>query len=66
MEQDYYLIVKCTFVDNDYDEEEPVREPILITTESESGPWDGVGYEIYHIETDGMLTLEKECWEDYT
>lgn len=66
MEQNYYLIVKCTFVDADYDEEEPVREPILITTENESGPWDGVGYEIYHIESDGMLTLEKECWENYT
>ena len=66
MEQNYYLVVKCTFVDNDYDEEEPVREPILITTESGSDPYDGVGYEIYHIETDGTLTLEKEYWEDYT
>ena len=66
MEQNYYLVVRCTFVDNDYDEEEPVREPILITTESGSDPYDGVGYEIYHIEADGMLTLEKECWEDYT
>lgn len=66
MEQNYYLVVKCTFVDNDYDEKEPVREPILITTESGSDPYDGVGYEIYHIETDGTLTLEKECWEDYT
>ena len=66
MEQNYYLVVKCTFVDNDYDEEEPVREPILITTESGSDPYDGVGYEIYHIETDGTLILEKECWEDYT
>ena len=65
MEQNYYLVVRCTFVDNDY-EEEPVREPILITTESGSDPYDGVGYEIYHIETDGTLTLEKEGWEDYT
>ena len=66
MEQNYYLVVKCPSVDGDYDEEEPVREPILITTESGSDPYDGVGYEIYHIEADGTLTLEKECWEDYT
>ena len=65
MEQNYYLIVKCTPLD-DQRETDAAREPILITTESGSDSYDGVGYEIYHIETDGTLTLEKECWEDYT
>ena len=65
MEQNYYLVVKCTPLDDQY-ETDAAREPILITTESVSDPYDGVGYEIYHIETDGTLTLEKECWEDYT
>ena len=65
MEQNYYLIVKCTPLDDQW-ETDAAREPILITTESESDAYDGVGYEIYHIETDGTLTIEKECWEDYT
>ena len=65
MEQNYYLIVKCTPLDDQW-ETDAAREPILITTESGSDLYDGVGYEIYHIETDGTLTLEKECWEDYT
>ncbi len=65
MEQNYYLVVKCTPLDDQW-ETDAVREPILITTESGSDAYDGVGYEIYHIETDGTLTLEKECWEDYT
>ena len=65
MEQNYYLVVKCTPLDDQW-ETDPAREPILITTESGSDAYDGVGYEIYHIETDGTLTLEKECWEDYT
>ena len=65
MEQNYYLIVKCTPLDDQW-ETDAAREPILITTESGSDVYDGVGYEIYHIETDGTLTLEKECWEDYT
>ena len=64
MEQNYYLVVKCTFVDGDYDEEEPVREPILITTNTD--PYDGYGYEIYHINPDGTLTLEKYYEEDYS
>lgn len=65
MEQNYYLIVKCTPLDDQW-ETDAAREPILITNESGSDAYDGVGYEIYHIETDGTLTLEKECWEDYT
>lgn len=65
MEQNYYLVVKCTPLDDQW-ETDAAREPILITTESGSDLYDGVGYEIYHIETDGTLTLEKECWEDYT
>ena len=65
MEQNYYLVVKCTPLDDQW-ETDPAREPILITTESGSDAYDGVGYEIYHIETDGTLTLENECWEDYT
>lgn len=65
MEQNYYLVVKCTPLDDQW-ETDAAREPILITTESGSDPYDGVGYEIYHIEADGTLTLEKECWEDYT
>lgn len=65
MEQNYYLIVKCTPLDDQY-ETDAAREHILITTESGSDAYDGVGYEIYHIETDGTLTLEKESWEDYT
>ena len=65
MEQTYYLIVKCTHLDDQWETDE-AREAILITTESGSDAYDGVGYEIYHIETDGTLTLEKECWEDYT
>ena len=63
MEQNYYLVVKCTPLDDQW-ETDAAREPILITTNTD--PYDGVGYEIYHIETDGTLTLEKECWEDYT
>lgn len=65
MEQNYYLVVKCTPLDDQW-ETDAAREPIFITTESGSDAYDGVGYEIYHIETDGTLTLEKECWEDYT
>ena len=65
MEQNYYLVVKCMPLDDQW-ETDAAREPILITTESGSDAYDGVGYEIYHIETDGTLTLEKECWEDYT
>ena len=65
MEQNYYLVVKCTPLDDQW-ETDVAREPILITTENGSDAYDGVGYEIYHIETDGTLTLEKECWEDYT
>ena len=64
MEQNYYLVVKCTFVDGNYDEEEPVREPILITENTD--PYDGYGYEIYHINSDGTLTLEKYYEEDYS
>ena len=65
MKQNYYLIVKCTPLDDQW-ETDAAREPILITTESRSDAYDGVGYEIYHIETDGTLTLEKYYWEDYT
>lgn len=65
MEQNYYLVVKCTPLDDPW-ETDAAREPILITTESGSDAYDGVGYEIYHIETDGTLTLEKYHWEDYT
>ena len=65
MKQNYYLVVKCTPLDDQW-ETDAAREPILITTESGSDAYDGVGYEIYHIETDGTLTLEKYYWEDYT
>lgn len=65
MKQNYYLVVKCTPLDDQW-ETDAAREPILITTESGSDAYDGVGYEIYHIETDGTLTLEKYHLEDYT
>ena len=40
------------------------HEPILITTNTD--PYDGYGYEIYHINPDGTLTLEKYYEEDYS
>lgn len=59
MKQNYYLVVKCTPLGD-----HAAREPILITTNTD--PYDGYGYEIYHINPDGTLTLEKYYEEDYS
>ena len=63
MEQNYYLIVKCYEL-NDQWETDANRVSLLITTNTD--PYDGYGYEIYHINPDGTLTLEKYYEEDYT
>lgn len=63
MKQNYYLVVKCTPLDDQW-EIDAAREPILITTNTD--PYDGYGYEIYHINPDGTLTLEKYYEEDYS
>lgn len=63
MEQNYYLVVKCKALDDQW-ETDAAREPILITDNTD--PYDGYGYEIYHINSDGTLTLEKDYEEDYT
>lgn len=63
MKQNYYLVVKCTPLDDQW-EADAAREPILITTNTD--PYDGYGYEIYHINPDGTLTLEKYYEEDYS
>ncbi len=63
MKQNYYLVVKCYEL-HDQVETDAKRVPILITTNTD--PYDGYGYEIYHINPDGTLTLEKYYEEDYS
>lgn len=64
MEQDYYLVVKCTPLNDQY-ETDAAREPVIITTNT--APYNGEGYEVYFINPDdGTLTLAKGFWEDYT
>ena len=63
MKQNYYLVVKCTPLGDQW-ETDAAREPILIPTNTD--PYDGYGYEIYHINLDGTLTLEKYYEEDYS
>ena len=63
MEQDYYLVVKCTPLDDEY-ETDAAREPLCIT--ADLAPYEGEGYEVYQIKKDGTLELIKEYWEDYT
>ena len=63
MEQNYYLVVKCTPLDDQY-ETDAAREPLCITADITS--YEGEGYEIYQINEDGTLELIKEYWEDYT
>lgn len=63
MEQNYYLVVKCTPLNDQY-ETDAHREPLCITADLVS--YEGEGYEIYQIKKDGTLELVKECWEDYT
>ena len=63
MEQNYYLVVKCTPLDDQW-ETDAAREPLCIT--ADLAPYEGEGYEVYQIKKDGTLELIKECWEDYT
>lgn len=61
MEQYYYLVVKCTPLNDQY-ETDAAREPILITTDTD--PYSGEGYEIYYINPEnGELILIKDYWE---
>lgn len=63
MKQNYYLVVRCTPLDNQY-ETDAAREPLCITADITS--YEGEWYEIYQIKEDGTLELIKEYWEDYT
>ena len=63
MKQNYYLVVKCIPLNDQY-ETEAAREPLCITTDLVS--YEGEGYEVYQINEDGKLELIKEYWEDYT
>lgn len=63
MKQNYYLVVKCYEL-NDQWETDAKRVPLCVTTNTD--PYDGYGYEIYHINPDGTLTLEKYYEEDYS
>lgn len=64
MEQNYYLVVKCTPLSLSW-ETDAAREPILITTDTTL--YNGKGYEIYYIHPDdGALALVKCYEEDYT
>lgn len=50
MKQNYYLVVKCYELHDQW----------------ETDPYDCPGYEIYRINADGTLVLEKYWEEDYT
>lgn len=63
MEQNYYLVVRCTSLDNQW-ETDAAREPLCVTANTDL--YEGEGYEIYQIKKDGTLELTKEHWEDYT
>ena len=63
MKQNYYLVVKCTPLDDQY-ETDAAKEPLCITTDIDS--YEGEGYEVYQIKEGGTLELIKEYWEDYT
>lgn len=63
MKQNYYLVVKCIPLNDQY-ETEAAREPLCITADLVS--YEGEGYEVYQINEDGKLELIKEYWEDYT
>lgn len=60
---DYYLVVAATPLADDW-ETDAEREPLCITTNTD--PYDGEGYEVYQIKSDGTLEQIKEYWEDYT
>ena len=63
MEQNYYLVVKCTPLGDQW-ETDAAREPLCIT--ADITPYEGEWYEVYQIKEDGTLELIKEYWEDYT
>ena len=63
MKQNYYLVVRCTPLDDQW-ETDAAREPLCITADITS--YEGEWYEIYQINEDGTLELIKEYWEDYT
>lgn len=63
MKQNYYLVVRCTPLDDQW-ETDAAREPLCITADITS--YEGERYEIYQIKEDGTLELIKEYWEDYT
>lgn len=63
MEQNYYLVVKCTPLSDQY-ETDAAREPVCVTANTD--PYEGEGYEIYRIARDGTFEQTKEYWEDYT
>ena len=63
MEQNYYLVVKCTPLDDQW-ETDVAREPLYIT--ADLAPYESEGYEVYQIKKDGTLEQLKEYWEDYT
>ena len=61
MEEYYYLVVKCTPLNDQY-ETDATRAPVLITTDTD--PYSGEGYEIYYINPEnGELILIKDYWE---
>lgn len=63
MEQNYYLVIKVTPIDDQW-ETDADRIPLCITTILDS--YEGEGYEVYQIAKDGTLEQIKEYWEDYT
>lgn len=63
MEQNYYLVVKATPLDDQW-ETDADRVPLCITRILDS--YKGEGYEVYQIAKDGTLEQIKEYWEDYT
>lgn len=60
---DYYLVVAATPLSDGW-ETDAEREPLCITTNL--NPYEGVGYEVYQVKSDGTLEQIKEYWEDYT
>ena len=63
MKQNYYLVVKCYELHDQW-ETDAKRVPLCVTADTD--PYDCPGYEIYHINADGTLVLEKYWEEDYT
>ena len=63
MKQNYYLVVKCYELHDQW-ETDAKRVPLCVTADTD--PYDCPGYEIYHINPDGTLTLEKYWEEDYS